>query len=276
MRPQLLLLLAVTRLCAADNAVDIVRKSLDLDNRNWQRAKDYTFRETSVQRERDAGGNVKKTESEVHEIFVINGRPVSRLVEKNGKPLAGKELAKEDEKFDREVAKRRRETDEENSRERKKYEERRARQRKFADEIPAAFDFKIAGEELVGGHPAWIIDATPKPGFKPNDDRAKFLPKIKARLWIDKQEYQWVKVQAETTEAITFGLFLARLGPGATLQFEQKRINDEVWLPSRADIRLDARALFKKLRGDIEVTYTDYKKFQTETKITIAEAPDRD
>ncbi len=274
MTRSLLLLACLTVLAlAADNPVDIVRRSLDRDNRNWERAKDYTFQETSTQRQYDTAGKVKKTESTTHDITILYGRPLPRLVQKNGKPLTPKEKTKEDERVDQELEKRRRASEDENSKERKKYEQRRAEQRKFLDEIPQAFDFTLKGTENFGGHPAWIITAEPKPGFRPHDARAKFLSKMRGKLWIDQKEYQWVRVEAETTDNISFGWFLARLGPGALLRFEQQRVNDEVWLPSRGFIKLDARALWKTLRGEIDIEYRDYRKFRTDSKIVIPETP---
>ncbi len=266
----LLLLVATVPALAADDADAIVRRSLDLDNRNWERAKDYTFRETSLTREYDAARHVKKTESETHDITILYGRPLSRLIEKNGKPLSERDAAKESAKFDRELEKRRRESQDENSRERRKFEERRRRNRQFAQEIPNAFTFTLRGEENVDGHPAWIIAAEPKPGFQPRDTREKFLPKLRGVIWIDKSEYQWVRVEAETIDTISLGWFLARLGPGATLRFEQKRVNDEVWLPARGFITFDGRLLINRFRGDVEIEYRDYRRFQTDTRIIVA------
>ena len=50
-------------------------------------------------------------------------------------------------------------------------------------------------------------------------------------------------------------------------------MNDEVWLPQRVDVKLDARvALLKGIDENIHVTYKDYRKFRTETKISVAES----
>ena len=51
---------------------------------------------------------------------------------------------------------------------------------------------------------------------------------------------------------------------------ELTQINDEVWLPRHVQIHFDARvALFKSYDEDVEQTYRDYKKFRTDTKITV-------
>jgi hypothetical protein len=87
-------------------------------------------------------------------------------------------------------------------------------------------------------------------------------------MWIDKAEYQWVRLEAETTDVISYGVFLARLNPGAKLVFEQARVNDEVWLPRREWVRGSGRiGLVKKLAVEEEVTWSGYRKFSAESKI---------
>src|SRR5947207_3211203 len=93
----------------------------------------------------------------------------------------------------------------------------------------------------MDGHDVWVISATPKPGYKLRHSDAKPLLKIKGELWIDKLEYQWARVEAESIDTISFGWFLARLSPGSKLIFEQSRVNDEVWLPKRQYVRASAR-----------------------------------
>jgi hypothetical protein len=49
------------------------------------------------------------------------------------------------------------------------------------------------------------------------------------------------------------------------------RVNDEVWLPVRVNVRADARLVFlKTLHGEIDITYSDYKKFQGDSQIVAA------
>jgi hypothetical protein len=135
-------------------------------------------------------------------------------------------------------------------------------------EVPEAFNLRLMGTELVSGKPAWVIEAEPKPGYRPRSDRAKVLTKIRAKFWIDQAEYQWVKVDAEAIDTLSFGFGLFRIDRGGKLHFEQTRINDEVWLPSVLSASADARVGYiKKVRGDITVTYRDYRKFQTDSRI---------
>jgi len=255
---------------ATDDPVEIVRKSVDRDANNFARIKNYTFIEREEDRDVDSKGKVKKTESETAEVLILMGRPYARTIAKNDKPLSEKEQQAEQRKLDREVAKRERESEGERGR----YERDRAESRKFLQELPAAFNFKLLGTETLSGKPVWVIDATPKPGYKPRQERAKVLSRIHAKLWIDQTEYQWVKMEAEALDTLSFALNLIRVAPGAKLHFEQVRVNDEVWLPSLFSVQGSVRVAYvKKLAGGMDVTYRDYRKFQSDSKLVTAGDP---
>jgi len=68
---------------------------------------------------------------------------------------------------------------------------------------------------------------------------------------------------------------LLKIEPGATLHFEQTRVNDEVWLPASASIDASARlALFKHIRREIDMRFQGYKKFQAESQFLPVPASD--
>jgi len=255
--------------------LEIVRRSVEQDRLNFRRANDYSYVQHTEQRELDEQGRVRKVESRTFDVIVIDGEPYQKLIARNGKPLGEAEARKEQEKLDRELARRRNEDPARRSRRRSEEERRRMEGREFAREIPEAFRFRLAGEERLEGRPVWIIDAEPKPGYRGKAKRADLLSKFRGRLRIDQQDYQWVRVEAETIAPVRFGWVLARLDPGAKMVFEQRRVHDEVWLPSRAHIQLSARlALVRKLRGEVEVLWRDYRKFRTDSRITdVSEAP---
>lgn len=259
---------AVAATVCGQTAAEIVKRSVDRDSDNFARQKNYTYLEREQDREFDARGAVTKTESQTSEILILGGRPYERLVAKNDKPLPEKDARREQEKMDRELARRRNLSESEKA----KLEKERAENRKFMRELPDAFTFRLDGEETISGKPAWMIDAEPRPGFKPKTLQARVLAKVRGRIWIDKGEYQWVKSQAQVLDTISLGLALFRLAPGGSIEFEQTRVNDEVWLPSHVLIRADARiAYVKKIRTEIELTYKNYRKFQSDSKIVSVE-----
>jgi hypothetical protein len=252
----------------AQDAAEIVRKSLAHDAVNFERVKDYTYLARQEEREFDKSGKVKSAESQTYDISILSGRRYERLVAKNDKQLSSKEQNQEQEKLDRELAKRQKETPAEKAR----LEKERTGNRRYLQEVSSAFSLTVMGTEVVSGKKTWVIAAEPKPGYKPSLERAKVLTRIRARIWIDQTEYQWVKVDAEAIAPISFEFGLFRIAQGGKLHFEQMRINDEVWLPSVLSASADARVGYlKKVHGDINVTYRDYKKFQTDSRILSAD-----
>jgi hypothetical protein len=95
-----------------------------------------------------------------------------------------------------------------------------------------------------------------------------FFPKVKFRMWVEKRGYHWVKLDMESLDTITFAGVLVRLAKGGHLTVENARVNNEVWLPKSAMLRGSIRiALVKVLRGEINYSFSDYKKFQTDSRI---------
>jgi hypothetical protein len=264
----LMLLAAGAALACAQDAREIVRRSIELDRMYVDLVRQYTFIERQENRQFDAGGKVKDRESRTWDVTLLTGSPYRRLLARNDEPLPPKEEAQEQDKLHKSIEQRQKETEAQRQERLADAERRLRRQREPATEIPDAFDLKLAGEERVNGGECWVVEATPKPGYKPRSTRAFFFPKLRGRLWISKSDYQWVKVEAESIDTIAFGLILARVAKGARIRIEQTRVNGEVWLPLRIDISATARiALFKTFRGEVEITYRDYKKFQADSRI---------
>jgi hypothetical protein len=85
---------------------------------------------------------------------------------------------------------------------------------------------------------------------------------------IEKNGYHWVKFDMESLDTISFGGILVRMAKGSHLTAENARINNEVWLPKAAILKGSIRiALVKVLRGEMRFSFSDYKKFQTDSRI---------
>jgi hypothetical protein len=251
---------------------EIVRKSVELDQADWARMKDYTWIARETDRSLDSRAQVKSEKTDEWETVILYGEPHHRMLERDGKPLSADDQRKEQQKLDQAVAKLGRETPEQRARREAKYEKEREKDREFLREVPDLFDFRMLGSEKIDGHDVWVISATPKPGYRPKHGDAKPLLKVQAKMWIDKAEYQWVRLEGETTATISFGLFIARLNPGAKLVFEQTRVNDELWLPKRQVISGAGRlGLVKKLAGEQETTWNNYRKFQVDSKVVATQ-----
>jgi hypothetical protein len=260
---------------SAQSADEIVRRSVEIDNRNSEAARNYTFLERSEQRELDSDGRIKRRTIRTHDVTLLEGSPYRRLVARDDKPLPPEEERKEQDKLQKSIEQRQKETPDQRSRRIAEWKDKRRREREQFHEIVDAFQFHMAGEELIAGRPVWAITATPRPAYRGQSRIGKLLPKFSGKLWIDKQDYQWVKAEAEALDTISFGFFLARLQKGARISFEQTRVNNDVWLPKSIQASGAARiALVKLLRTEIDVRFSDYRKFETESRITsVQERP---
>lgn len=231
-------------------------------------ARNYTCRQREVEKHLDSHGQVKSVDIKTWDITVLYGEPYSRLIEKNDRPLSAEDEKKEQEKIDKFISKRKSESEEEQQKRQAKQKKEREEGRAFLRDVANAYDFRIIGEEPVDGRDAWVLEATPRKDFHPTQPHADILPKIKGKLWIDKQDYNWVKAEAEAIDTISFGLFLARVHKGSHFSFEQVRLNNEVWLLRRFYVNASARLLIFKNEGlEQEDIFSNYKKFSSATRI---------
>jgi hypothetical protein len=264
--------LCLPSLLAAQDAREIVRRACDIDRRNNELVRNYTYLQRQDESDLDSSGKVTKRQIRTWDITWQEGTPYRRLVRRNDQSISPEEQQAEDEKLHHDIDTRRKETPEQRQRRVAEWEKRQQRTREPLKELPDAFNFRIAGEEKLGGEETWVIDAAPKPGYKPKSSFTSYFPKVKARLWIGKRDFQWVKLDMETLDTVSLGWVLVRVGKGGHVLLEQTRVNDEVWLPKRVSVQIAARVLlFKGLRKNIELTFSDYKKFQAESRVVSTE-----
>lgn len=250
----------------------LMRVVADKDVENDKRLRNYTYVERDEEHRLDGKGNVKSTEIKTYDVMELYGEQVQRLIAKDDKPLDAKEAAKESEKIQKIIDKRKDESEDERRKRELKEEKEEEEGRKFVREIADAYNFRLVGTESMEGREAWVIDAEPRPGYEPHLKYANLLPKFRGRVWIDKEDTQWAKLDVECIDTVSFGLFLARFHKGSRIMIEQTRVNDEVWLPKHFAVKVDMRlALLKEYNLEQDSTFRDYKKFRTATRIVGGE-----
>jgi hypothetical protein len=234
--------------------------------RDWRAGMHWGYTQTDVTR--TDGTN----EVDVSEVIPLEGTPYERMISKDGRPLTPEEQRKEDQKFEKAARERRHESAEERRERIRKYETERA----FLKDLPKAYDFKLAGDEIVDGRPAWILEVTPRPGFVPTTLRGGMLRHITGRLWIDKQDVQWARAEARVVEPISIGWILARIGAGAQIKLDMTPVVDGLWMPARIDINGAARVLMVHTKVlDEHLTFSGYHPHEAASAVTNSgKAPD--
>src|SRR4029077_10528576 len=194
------------------DARQVMIPSVLATQRSWQARDHYTYVERNEDRRLNSLGQVKSESVDVSRMMVINGARFEQLLEHNGLPPSAKEQKRSDEDLD----KLKHETPDEQAARIRKDQEDRA----LLQDVLEAFDFRLVGEETVGGRPAYVLHATPHPGYHAHGKYAKIFSREEAKLWVDKQDFGWIKVDVHATESFSIGLILARVERGSHITME--------------------------------------------------------
>ena len=267
LRVFLLVLASTTGLYGQVDAREIIRHAVAADELNWRIARNYTFLQRVELRRLDAQGRMKISEVRTYDVTLQQGTPYRQLVQRDDRPLAATEEKREQECLAKSIAERRQETEAERARRLSAYERRPDWQREAWNELPDAFDFRLAGEGGLDGHRSFIIEAMPRPGYQPRSSTAKVFRSIKGRFWVDQRDRQIVKVEVEVIDTISVGLFLVRVAKGSHATLEMTSALDGVWLPDRLQVSASARlGLLKALRIEQTTHYSRYSSVPADAR----------
>ncbi len=232
----------------------------------------YTFIEKREEIEVSKLGKVKQGPVKTYEVYpsVERGNTYKRLIAVDGVPLPPAELERQDrvhrEDVLREQAERERESPQDRDRRLREEAKEKAEWDRTLDEVFALYDIRIVGRETLDGYETVVATLEPKPAYRPRTDAGKWMKKLRARVWISESDYQVVKAAATVIDDVTFGWgIVGRLHSGTVAEFERRKINGEVWLPARVEIKGTGRALLRRFRIDSVTVYSDYKKFNVST-----------
>ena len=220
--------------------------------RSWGARDHYTYTERDEDRRLNSLGQVKSENVDISRMILVNGARFEQLIEHNGQLPSAVEQKKSNE----DLGKLKHETPAEQIVRIEKDQENKS----FLRDLLEAFDFHLMGEEIVDGRPAYVLQATPHPGYHAHGKFAKMFSKVEGKLWVDKQDFGWIKVDGQVTQSFSMGLFVARVQRGSHIILEQTCVGDAVWVPKRLEVRASARILFlKNLDMDRILTYSDYR-----------------
>ncbi len=247
---------------------EMIRLALADYTRDDAAERQYTYLQRDDFRMLDGAGNLKRRDLHTFDVTQLEGSPYRRLVKRNDQPLPPEEEKQQQANLQRSIEERRKETPEQRRQRIAEWERKRQERQKDIDEVPNAFDLTLAGEDVIDGVPVWIVDGVPRAGYKPKSKTAGYFTKMKGRIWIAKSDFHAVKIDATTTDTIAIGAFLIRFAKGGHVGVEFARVNNEVWMPKRVVLTGSARVLLVKgYHIDADFTFSDYKKFSTESRV---------
>jgi hypothetical protein len=267
MRRALRFLLIALPVFAAEDVSDIIKRLVEADRQNDQRAQQYTYMEETERFRFDKNGKAQKAASATHEVIFVEGLKYKKLVARNGKPISGRKQAQVEKDM------------------RLTAEERRQHERPMApggvmtisgpfthesidlgslSELLTLFDNRLAGEEEVRGHKAWVIESAPRDGYVPRSRHEAQVLVFRKKFWVDEAEGVQVRgIYTVAAEGSAFGL-------GSSLTFESEKIDRDTW--NTVSIALEfARPKGKGSQPVARTVYrmSKFQKFDVQSTITV-------
>ena len=235
----------------------------------------YSYKQTQIDREIDKAGNLVEKSSETVLLSFYKGYRIRRLIEKNGTALSPSEQEKEDKDVEKQVAE---------IEERIAKREKREAQSNNSAKTPAEENRRITlsdalkGSLLVNprrerfrGRDVIVFDYEPNPQFKPQTRLEKLFALCNGAVWVDADSKQVVRLEAFLTQSA--GNFIGKVKRGASFSLENELVNEEIWLPSRADVNLSVKILFAGINVNNLIKYGDYSKSKVEVKDATVNNP---
>ena len=227
----------------------------------------YSYNQKQINREVGKDGVLRETGSETIQLSFYKGNRIQRQIEKNGKPLSEKEQRKVDE----DVQKRVEEIEKDFAKNGAKGDKEAEKLRRISvAEVLRASKLINPRRERFRGRDMIVFDFEPDPSYDLSkaESMLKLIGKIAGVVWIDEKDKQVARVEASMADNFNVGGGLvAKLKKGSSFMVEAERVNDEIWLPSVADINVSVRVLLVKgLNFNQVMRFYDYKKFATEVK----------
>jgi hypothetical protein len=252
-----------------------VKKRLETDQ---SLQSSYSYVETRRERKLDGGGRVTSESVKVFENYPgLPGEPRwERMISEDGKPVPAKDLEKQDlerrEKAEEYARRLTSQPEKERTRQTREWDKARREMADTVDDIFRVYDIRMMGRESIDAHDTIHFTLTPRPNANPQTRDGGIMRHFTGNAWVSESDYELVRLNVEAVDTLGIGLgLLARVGKGARIAFERRKVNGEVWLPAAASYSFNARvALLKMLRRNATLEFSNYRKFAVDTSSTFS------
>lgn len=190
-----------------------------------------------------------------------------RLVARDEMPISAAELAEQDGQYRARVVEVRRQMPGGAADERRRLEEEdarsRARGQRSIDDVVNALKFSLERRTTYNGVPAIVITFTPKPTARPTTRQGRIAQKFAGTAWVAEETAEVMRLEAKSTDDISFGLGLvARLSEGTTATLTRRPVGGGLWMPTRLTLTGRGRAalFLRRLAVDFVVEWFAYRR----------------
>ena len=216
-------------------------------------AQKYTYMEHVKNLNWDSSGKETLHSTDTYEIIFLEGAPYKKHVLHDEQALSGKDQKAEDKKIEHLAEDRRRNGEKDGLLSASVHFE------LPLDRLASDFTVSALAPEQLEGRPTMVFAATPVD----MNQAARNGLAYEMKLWVDQQDRVFRKIEAKV---IGEGM---RWEKDALISYEFAKVNGEAWLPVRYWFKGNVRYMLRNVPVEHEETYSDYKKFRADVKITI-------
>jgi hypothetical protein len=216
------------------NASQLLQRALANERKLAAQREQYDCRITDRTVETDSKGNTKKDTTEVSDLFYVNGIPIERTLQKNGKDLSPDEAHKQDERVMKETLKY------SNQSTAKKEED---KQNQELEDFMEAMMLANGHRDRVNGRGVLFYDIVPNPHFDAKNLNQRAAQVMQGTVSIDEQTGELIDINVKSVQDLKIGGGLVvNVHKGAWLHIRNQPQSDGVWLTDVAEGSGDARA----------------------------------
>ena len=223
----------------------------------------YTYTQTVTERQLDKHGKQTKQQTRTYDVSFYRHREVARLTAIDGNALSSAGQIKEQRRVEKLI---------------KELEDGRvppdpeANRRMNISTLLRAEHFHNSRRGIFRSRAVIMFDFEPNPDFKPVSGYESFYKNMASTMSVDEGDLQVARVEFKLIGAFKIGGgAYFEMKPGAWFVREQDRFFGEIWLPSSAEVKFDARALmFYGFGIDEATSFSSYHRFDVNTEEKVA------
>lgn len=247
----------------------LLRRTLDVLHLQDQAQQNFAWHERESRQQWNHGVKVR-SKDETYDVSTVDGEQYRRLIARNGHPLSAEEDRAQQQKLADFIARH----EPSNQRDRDEIAQKRQREmereQRRREAVLRNFHFKLLGSKPTAWGPAWVIHAEPDSNASFNDQDLKMMSHFAGDLWIDAEGCHLVRLDMRVLQPIAFGWILGKVDEGGKFVITFAPIDTGNWFPQQVSLDASGRILFRHLNLNVQSSYSDYRRFQVESRLLSA------
>ncbi len=214
-------------------ADEVLRRIAERAEKTAPQEPQYEFTRTKRTKIFDGDRKMESSEEEVFRMVPFKGKFECHLLSRDGKTVSKEESARAAEHSSNETPGQSKAAQDESM-------------TKFlGSEVANRFSYEVVGEDTILGRPAYVVRFQARPELAAHGIEEKVIARITGKLWVDKEEFEVVRIDSGITKPLRFALGIVGVLHELRFSVERCRLENGQWASSGLHLRLHFRQLFK-------------------------------